>query len=169
MQPSDNLAILSNSVKEVDSAIGQRRSNCILIRQVFNGQNDTSTINFFVDSHCLCVIDSHNAHSLLVKDDLIDLSEIINLLDVVIVGGLVPNGWIFNVAHICGWSILNDIDLVLDQIGGELFEFQHFGGCFLATVEKVDYLPDKEFSVVCTVLVAISAEICVCYRFLHQL
>ena len=58
-------------------------------------------------------------------------------------GGAIADVGALNVTHIRAGGVLHHVDLVFDQVCGQLFEFELLAGGLLAPVEEVDKLLDE--------------------------
>ena len=91
-------------------------------------------LRFHFDS----VVDAHNFHILLEKDDLVNLLKVVYPLDLAVVGGPVFQILGFRVHHIdlsCVFGVV--LNFMFDQIRSQVRELDRFSICLIRPEEKV--------------------------------
>ena len=93
-------------------------------------------------AHALAVIDAHELHVLLVKDELVYLLEVEDLLDIVVVGCQILDIRL-EIVHLQVCSRFEGVDLMLDKETCEVFELNGCHVTFIRPVEQVNQITDK--------------------------
>ena len=123
---------------EPNGQVAKADGNRIALRNKLDGIDHATTVDGRLRFHSDSVVDAHNFHILLEKDDLVNLLKVVYPLDLAVVGSPVFQILRFRVHHIDLGGIFGVVlNLMFDQIRSQVRELNRFSIYLIRPEEKV--------------------------------